>query len=142
MKRFTSFVLLVGALSFSGLHAQKPEKPQGKIEPVNVCAPVFNPVSAFLVPGDRILVIEDASVSAAVDPGERVVALLETTVGDTSAKHYVGTVSGSEFLFERDGRRMNVYADPDSYVVLMAAKRNFPENIEICFSGRLEPVGQ
>ena len=142
MKKITNLVLLVGALSFSGLHAQKPEKSQGKIEPVNVCASVFNPVNAFLVPEDRILVIEDASVSAEVDPGERVVALLQTTVGDTSAKHYVGTVSGAEFLFERDGRKMNVYADPNSYVVLMAAKRNFPQNIEICFAGRLEPVGQ
>jgi hypothetical protein len=95
-----------------------------------------------LVPEDRILVIEDASVSATVDPGERVVALLQTTVGDTSAKHYVGTVSGDEFLFERDGRRMNVYADPNSYVVLMAGRRGSPENIEICFSGRLVPIGK
>lgn len=142
MRRMVCVLLLVTAFAALGLNAQKPNQSTAEAEPLNVCSSVYNPTIAFTVPPDRRLIIEDATVSASLDLDEIMVGLIETTVGGQSAEHYAGSISGADFRFMRDGRTMKVYADPDTDVIVKAARRNSPTNMEICFSGRLEPLAQ
>lgn len=109
-------------------------------EAVSVCSAVYNPTTAYVVPADKRLVIEDATVSANLDSDEVVVGLIETTSGLVSGEHYVGRISGAFFRFDRDGRVMRVHGDPGTPVVFKVARRNSPDSMEICFSGRLEDV--
>ncbi len=90
------------------------------------------------------MVIEDATVSATVDIVEEVAEIvvggLATTVGGERGTHYIGKVTGDFVKFDRSGRTMKVYADPLTDVSFLSATWGTPEDIEMCFSGRLEPV--
>jgi hypothetical protein len=138
MRKSVCVFLVVNALTVFGLYAQKAKTPSE--QPVNVCATVYNPTLAFVVPVDSRLVIEDATVSASLDSDEIVVGLIETTVGTVAAEHFVGSIDGADFRFMRDGRTMKVYGDPGTDVVFKVARRNAPEHMEICFTGHLEPA--
>ncbi len=146
-------LLAVAAVAVSGLDAAPATKAPVEVtvtnvplavvaayQPVQVCSAVYNPTTAYTVPSDRLLVIEDATVSATLDAGELVTGIITTMSTGVEADHYVGMISGDVFRFSRDGRMMKVYADPGTSVIVKAARRNAPDNMKICFSGRLEPV--
>lgn len=155
MKRYAIAIALlpVAALAVAGLDAAPATKTPVEVvvantplavsatyEPVQVCSAFYNPTTVYTVPSDRRLVVEDATVSATLDPGELVVGVVETMAGGAEVEHYVGTISGDVFRFARDGRMMRAYADAGTSVVVKAARRNAPENMEICFTGHLEPA--
>jgi len=133
--------LVVAGFAVSDSHAAPPDKTSGPaLEPVGVCSPVYNPTNAYTVPSDRVLVIEDASLGASLDAGELMIGVIATSTDGVEVEHYVGKIDGDVFRFDRDGRSMTVYADPGTNVIIKAARRNSPESMEICFSGRLEPL--